>query len=168
MQNNLHPRRGITTRRRRCPSCGGMIDWSTSKKESRKADDRVHCRDDLQCAWVGFLYETIPLPRKGVPVKLKPDFHKLFLGTYKGGFDKVLSAQQALANFEIYLQNHPRGDPDQRGHQTLSRYTSVLAQLDMLREMINHMGLGEYEGDIMRQEIEFLFPRTTTRPRGKK
>jgi len=160
--------RKVTTKRRRCPNCGSMVDWRNPKHPKKPRDpwSTVICRREVVCGWQGPIYETLPVSRHARrSLSLAPDFYRDMLRVLQDAFDKQLSSRSALRDFEVYLQNHPLADPDQRGHDTLDRYLRVLGQLWMLAQLFEQLGLNDYKDDILRQEILFLFPESTGKPR---
>lgn len=162
----IRPRPKAVAAKRRCPECGAKVAWAKPKGPNpRVSDDPVKCNDGLNCGWIGMFFDTIPMPKKGKKKpELQADHYRDFLKGFHDVFAQMLDADTARVHFEEYLQNHNRGDPDEKGSQTQQRYIRVLGQIAMLRKFINIMGLGKYEEQIVEQEIRFLFPDRVSRP----
>lgn len=158
----------ISLRYRRCPNCGNKLSWEDSESHPKGTpNSKLRCRDDLQCGWHGRLYDSLPIPKESAP-ETAADAYAEFLADYRKTFELLLDGNNALADFEAYLLNHPKGDPDPRGHATTTSYMRKLSQLRILRSLIRRMDLAELEEGIMRREVAFLFPIEISKPRKAK
>jgi len=166
----------ITTVGRRCPTCGRVVDWWLNwiGSRERQPSDTVVCRNP-DC-WSGPWSAATPSSRKRkcddqkestpslmtVPHDPDPSAYREHLDMFSRVFQLERATTQSLSDFETQLQNHSRGDPDDRGHRAILLYNRNLSRLAVLKGMIQIYGLSGYEDAILRHEIDFLFPKWGT------
>lgn len=135
---------------RRCPDCGASgLRWRKVKGARPHPGAIAKCP---LCPWVGPFWGTIPVC-KALESDSSLDVYGRVTRVLNDGFDRMLQAERAVADFETRLQNHPNGDVDSSGSAFMRKQLRKSVEVAISAQLATIMGVSPDQASVIADRL---------------